>query len=98
MIAQQEYEEIAFKNAQAMIQAYNENDHKQFADFLTPEQYPFKDKTNFYSVWKKILENDNSNITNLKINRFRVFETNQQAYFTMNFGERNSSFFRISKD
>jgi thiol-disulfide isomerase/thioredoxin len=94
--AQEEFKKIAFSNAKAMIEAYNEHDYIKVGDFLTPEQYPYEDKTKLYESLKKALEHDTRVITDLKLERFGIFNDTQQAYFSIKSGGRNASFFGIS--
>lgn len=96
--AQSELQVNALTKAKTMIAAYNNKDYVTFADFLTPEQYPFEDKTMLYNTWKRVMENETRNISNLELKRFGIFDSTQQAYFTIKFGDNNSSFLGISPD
>ncbi len=96
--AQEEFKEIALSKAKTIIEAYNSKDHVKYVDLLTPEQYPIEAKTKFYDAFKRVMENDARNISNLKIKRFGIYDSTQQAYFTMKFGNNNSSFFGISSN
>ena len=96
--AQEDYKKIALDNAKAMIEAMNENDYVRYADFLTPEQYPFEDKTLYYETWKGALNHNTRIVSNLKLERFGFFDNTQQAFFSCKFGDRKSSFFGISTD
>ena len=96
--AQEGYKKIALSNAKAMIEAMNEKEYVRYADFLTPEQYPFEDKTFFYETWKGALKNVSDIGSNVKLERFGVFDSTQQAYFSCKYGDRNASFFGISAD
>ena len=96
--AQEGYTTIAQSNAELLIKAVNEDDYKTFADYLTPEQYPFEDKTNLYSTWKKMLERDTRKFSGIKLERFGIFNGTQQAYFTLMIGNERSSILGISSD
>lgn len=96
--AQEEFKEIALSKAKTMIGAYNSKDYVRFADFQTPEQYPFEDKTMLYNTWKSVMQAETRNISNFEIKRFGIYDSTQQAYFTMKFGDNNSSFFGISSN
>lgn len=98
LIAQEKYQEIALSHAKAMIKALNEKDNVGFADYLTPEQYPFADKTKFYETWAKMLKNDNRICSDIHLERFGIFDSTQQAYFSCKFGDNNTSFFGLSVD
>lgn len=96
--AQEEYKKIALDNAKAMIEAMNEKEYVRYADFLTPEQYPFEDRTFFYETWKSALKNDTRIGSNIQLERFGVFDSTQQAFFRCKYGDNNASFFGISAD
>ena len=96
--AQEGYKDIAISNAELLIKAVNENDYKTYADYLTPEQYPFEDKTNLYSVWKKMLERDTRRFSDIKLERFGIYNETQQAYFTLMIDNQRTSILGISSD
>lgn len=96
--AQETYKSIALSNAELLIKAVNEADYKTFANYLTPEQYPFEDKTNFYAMWKKVLERDTRKFFDIKLERFGIFNETQQAYFTLMIDNKRSSMLGISSD
>lgn len=96
--AQEEYKSIAQSSAELLINAVNEDDYKTFADYLTPEQYPFEDRTNLYAIWKKMLERDTRKFSDIKLERFGIFNGTQQAYFTLMIDNERSSVLGISCD
>ncbi len=98
LIGQENFEEVALSHAKAMTKALNEKNYVGFADYLTPEQYPFEDKTKLYETWEKVLSNDSSICSNITLERFGIFDNTQQAYFSCKYGDNNTSFLGISVD
>lgn len=98
LIGQENFEEIALYHAEAMAKAINEKNYIGFADYLTPEQFPFEDKTKLYETWEKVLKNDSRICSNVTLERFGIFDSTQQAYFSCKYGDNNTLFFGISVD
>jgi len=96
--AQEEYQSIAQTNAELLIKAINEDDYTTYANYLTPEQYPWDDKTNLYDLWNKMLTRDTRKFSDIKLERFGIFGETQQAYFSLKIGELDASILGISLD
>ncbi|MCW3789643.1 TlpA family protein disulfide reductase [Plebeiibacterium sediminum] len=96
--AQEVYKNKAQANAERLIKAVNEDDYITYADYFTPEIYPWEDKTNLYDTWNKMLTRDTRIFSDIKLERFGIFNDTQQAYFSLKIGEVDASIIGISLD
>ncbi|MBN2396348.1 MAG: TlpA family protein disulfide reductase [Candidatus Atribacteria bacterium] len=84
------------ENASKMLQAWNNKDSKTFVDFLTDTQY--ENKIGYQRIWEKVMAKDSRIADSLVLEKFVNLEKSQQAYFSLQFGNKKSGIVGISHD